>query len=59
MNLLAMVVLAALLTAEKLWAHGPALSRVMALAGVALAVVVLAHPSTAAGLYVPAAPMGM
>ena len=59
MNLLAMAALAALLTAEKLWAHGPALSRVMAVAGVALAVVVLVHPSTAAGLYVPVAPMGM
>jgi len=58
MNLVAMVALAALLTAEKLWVHGPALSRVMALAGVALAVVVLLHPSTAAGLCLPAAPMG-
>lgn len=59
MNLLAMAALAALLTAEKLWVHGPALSRVMAVAGVALAVVVLVHPSTAAGLYFPVAPMGM
>lgn len=59
MNILAMAALAALLTAEKLSVHGPALSRVMAVAGVALAVVVLVHPSTAAGLYVPVAPMGM
>ena len=59
MNLAAMAALAALLTAEKLWVHGPALSRVMAVAGLALAVVVLVHPSTAAGLYVPLAPMGM
>jgi predicted metal-binding membrane protein len=59
MNLVAMAALAALLTAEKLWAHGPALSRVMAVAALALAAVVLVHPSIAAGLYVPAAPMGM
>jgi hypothetical protein len=49
----------AVLTAEKLWAHGPALSRVMAVAGLVLAVVVLVKPSMAAGLYVPAAPTGM
>jgi predicted metal-binding membrane protein len=59
MNLLAMAVLAALLTAEKLWTHGPALSRVMAVAALALAALVLVHPSIAAGLYVPAAPTGM
>ena len=59
MNLVAMAALAALLTAEKLWARGPALSRVMAVAGLVLAVVVLVNPSTAAGLYVPTAPMGM
>jgi predicted metal-binding membrane protein len=59
MNLLAMTGLAALLTAEKLWAHGPTLSRVMAVAGLALAVAVLIHPSIAAGLYVPATSMGM
>jgi len=59
MNLVAMAALAALLTAEKLWDHGPSLSRVMAVAGLALAVVVLVHPSTAAGLYFPVAPMGM
>jgi predicted metal-binding membrane protein len=59
MNLLAMAAIATLLTAEKLWVHGLALSRVMAVAGVALAVLVLIHPSTAAGLYVPIAPMGM
>jgi predicted metal-binding membrane protein len=59
MNILAMALLAAVLTAEKLWAHGPALSRVMAVAALVLAVVVLAKPSMAAGLYVPAAPMGM
>jgi predicted metal-binding membrane protein len=59
MNLVAMAALAALLTAEKLWAHGPALSRVMAVAALALAAIVLVHPSMAAGLYAPAAPMGM
>jgi predicted metal-binding membrane protein len=59
MNLVAMAALAALLTAEKLWTHGPALSRVMAVAALALAALVLFHPSIAAGLYVPAAPMGM
>ena len=32
---------------------------VAAVAGLALAVVVLVHPSTAAGLYFPVAPMGM
>jgi hypothetical protein len=31
----------------------------MAVAGLALAVAVLIHPSIAAGLYVPAASMGM
>jgi predicted metal-binding membrane protein len=59
MNLAAMAAFAALLTAEKLWIRGPALSRVMALAALALSVVVLVHPSTAAGLYLPVAPMGM
>ena len=59
MNLLVMAALAALLTAAKLWVHGPSLSRVIAVAGLVLAVVVLVHPSTAAGLYFPVAPMGM
>jgi hypothetical protein len=58
MNLVAMTALAALLTAEKLWVHGPSRSLVP-VAGVALAVVVLLHPSTAPGLYLPVAPMGM
>ena len=60
MNLLAMVALAAAVTAEKLWAHGVGLSRVLAAAAVGLAAVVAVHPSLAAGLYdVPMPAAGM
>ena len=59
MNIVAMALLATALTAEKFWVHGPALSKVMAVAGLVLAVVVLLKPSMAAGLYVPSAPIGM
>jgi predicted metal-binding membrane protein len=51
MNLGAMVVLAAVVLAEKTWTWGPQLSRVVGVISLALAVAVLFRPSLAAGLY--------
>jgi predicted metal-binding membrane protein len=51
MNLGAMVVLAAVVLAEKTWTWGPRLSRVVGVVALALAVVVLFRPSLAPGLY--------
>ena len=55
MNLAAMVVLTAVVLAEKTWRWGPALSRVVGVVALILAVAVVFRPSLAAGLYhVPA-----
>jgi predicted metal-binding membrane protein len=50
MNLAAMVVLAAVVLAEKLWVHGELLARVVGLAALALAVAVIWAPGLAPGL---------
>jgi predicted metal-binding membrane protein len=51
MNLAAMVVLAGVVLAEKTWAWGPRLSRVVGVVALVLAVVVVFRPSLAAGLH--------
>ena len=51
MNLAAMVVLAAVVLAEKLWAHGEVLARAVGLAALALAVAVIWVPALAPGLH--------
>ena len=50
MNLAAMVVLAAVVLAEKLWVHGEVLARVVGIAALALAVAVIWVPALAPGL---------
>jgi predicted metal-binding membrane protein len=50
MNLAAMVVLAAVVLAEKLWMHGELLARVVGIAALALAVAVIWVPALAPGL---------
>jgi predicted metal-binding membrane protein len=50
MNLAAMVVLAAVVLAEKLWRHGEVLSRAVGVAALALAVAVIWVPALAPGL---------
>jgi hypothetical protein len=47
MNLAAVVVLAAVVLAEKLWMHGEVLSRAVAIAALALAVAVIWVPALA------------
>jgi predicted metal-binding membrane protein len=51
MNLAVMVVLAAVVLAEKLWAHGEVLARAVGLAALALAVAVIWVPALAPGLH--------
>jgi predicted metal-binding membrane protein len=51
MNLAAMVVLAAVVLAEKLWSHGEVLARVVGVAALALAVAVIWVPALAPGLH--------
>jgi predicted metal-binding membrane protein len=51
MNLAAMVVLAAVVLAEKLWMHGELLARVVGVAALALAVAVVWVPALAPGLH--------
>ena len=51
MNLAAMVVLAAVVLAEKLWSHGEVLSRAVGIAALALAVAVIWVPALAPGLH--------
>jgi predicted metal-binding membrane protein len=51
MNLVAMVVLAAVVLAEKTWAWGPRLTRTVGVLALVLAVAVAFHPSLAAGLH--------
>ena len=50
MNLAAMVVLAAVVLTEKTWSRGPQFSRLVGLAALVLAVVVLFRPAIAPGL---------
>jgi predicted metal-binding membrane protein len=60
MNLAAMVALAAVVLAEKTWRRGPALSRIVGVAALVLAVVVALRPSLAPDLHpAPAMPGGM
>ena len=51
MNLAVMVVLAAVVLAEKLWAHGEVLARAVGIAALALAVAVIWVPALAPGLH--------
>jgi predicted metal-binding membrane protein len=51
MNLAAMVVLAAVVLAEKLWAHGELLARVVGIAALALAIAAIWVPELAPGLH--------
>jgi predicted metal-binding membrane protein len=51
MNLAAMVVLAAVVLAEKLWVHGELLTRIVGIAALALAVAVFFLPELAPGLH--------
>ena len=51
MNLVAMVVLTAVVLAEKTWSRGPQLTRAVGVVALGLAVAVVIHPSLAAGLY--------
>jgi hypothetical protein len=51
MNLAAMVVLAAVVLAEKLWVHGELLARIVGIAALALAVAVIWVPALAPGLH--------
>jgi predicted metal-binding membrane protein len=51
MNLAAMVVLAAVVLAEKLWVHGEVLARVVGVAALALAAAVIWVPALAPGLH--------
>jgi predicted metal-binding membrane protein len=51
MNLAAMVVLGAVVLAEKTWTWGPRLSRAVGVVALVLAVMVVFQPSLAAGLY--------
>ena len=51
MNLAAMVVLAAVVLAEKTWAWGPQLTRVVGVVALGLAIVVVFHPALAPGLH--------
>jgi predicted metal-binding membrane protein len=51
MNLAAMVVLAAVVLAEKLWGHGEVLARAVGIAALALAVAVVWVPALAPGLH--------
>ena len=59
MNLAAMVVLAAVVLAEKLWAHGELLARVVGVAALALAAAVIWVPALAPGLHGAGQMVGM
>jgi predicted metal-binding membrane protein len=59
MNLAAMVVLAAVVLAEKLWAHGELLARAVGVAALALAMAVIWVPTLAPGLHPTSTMMGM
>jgi predicted metal-binding membrane protein len=59
MNLAAMVVLAAIVLAEKLWVQGELLARAVGVAALALAVAVIWVPELAPGLHGTSQMMGM
>ena len=59
MNLAAMVVLAAVVLAEKLWMHGEVLSRAVGIAALALAVAVIWVPALAPGVHETSQMMSM
>jgi predicted metal-binding membrane protein len=59
MNVAAMVVLAAVVLAEKLWVHGELLARAVGVAALALAVAVIWVPELAPGLHGTSQMMGM
>jgi predicted metal-binding membrane protein len=59
MNLAAMVVLASVVLAEKLWMHGEVLSRAVGIAALALAVAVIWVPALAPGLHETSQMMSM
>jgi predicted metal-binding membrane protein len=59
MNLTAMVVLAAVVLAEKLWVHGELLARAVGVAALAVAVAVIWVPELAPGLHGTSQMMGM
>jgi len=59
MNVAAMAVVAAALTAERLWLPGATFRRVMGLVSVAAVAVVIADPAVAAGLHHSATQMRM
>jgi hypothetical protein len=58
-NLAAMVVLAAVVLAEKLWVHGELLARLIGVAALALAVAVIWVPALAPGLHQTSQMMSM
>jgi predicted metal-binding membrane protein len=58
-NLAAMVVLAAVVLAEKLWVHGELLARLVGVAALALAVAVIWVPALAPGLHETSQMMNM
>jgi predicted metal-binding membrane protein len=51
MNVAAMVAIAAIVLAEKTWAHGLGLARVVGVASLVVAALVIARPQIASGLY--------
>ncbi|MGH9108741.1 MAG: DUF2182 domain-containing protein [Acidimicrobiales bacterium] len=57
MNVPAMILLAVVVLAEKVWARGPAFGRVVGAVALALAVAAVVHPGLAPGLH-PAAHLG-
>jgi predicted metal-binding membrane protein len=59
MNLAAMVVLALVVLAEKLWVHGELLTRIVGIAALVLAVAVIWMPELAPGLHGTSQMMGM
>ena len=59
MNLAAMVVLAAVVLAKKLWVHGEVLAWVVGVAALALAVAVIWVPALAPGLHETSQMMSM
>jgi predicted metal-binding membrane protein len=59
MNLAAMVVLAAVVLAEKLWGRGEVLARVVGIAALAFAIAVIWVPALAPGLHETSQMMSM
>jgi predicted metal-binding membrane protein len=53
MNVLAMLIIAAVVLAEKTWRWGGGVARAFGVASIVLALVVVAHPAVAPGLYSP------